>query len=206
MSMKTNLMLAALAAGACATPALAQDGSGNYVQINLGAIVGGGVEVHNDAPEPDDDYDLENAMFASVAGGLYAGGGLTLEGEVFHFRSDFGDDGVEIDADGATNAVMFNTIYTFEAGSLRPYVGAGLGWGKTEIDRGGQELNDSGLALQAKAGVTISMSDRVSWDIGYRYLSLPSFEATKREGGIVYTVLDADGAGHLVTIGARFKY
>ena len=44
-------------------------------------------------------------------------------------------------------------------------------------------------------------SQNLSWDIGYRFLSLPSFDVT--EAG---TSVDADGSAHIVSVGARISF
>ena len=208
--MKMSLVLAAAAAAAAfAAPASAQDASGNYVQINLGANVSGQVDLEATLP-PDTfttDADLETGLFASVVGGLNAGGGFALEGEVMHFSSDIDTAeadaalGYALDASVASTAVMINGVYTFGAGSFSPYVGAGAGWGTSEYEFAGASDDDGGIAWQIKAGVTFPMSDTMTWDLGYRYLSLPSYE--KSEGGVS---VDADGTGHVVTLGARFAF
>lgn len=207
--MKMSLVLAAAAAAALATPALAQDASGNYVQINLGANVSGQVDLEATLP-PDTfstDADLETGIFASLVGGVSAGGGFAIEGEVMHFGSDIDTAeadavlGYPLDASVSSTAVMINGVYTFSAGSFSPYVGAGAGWGVSEYEFDGASDDDGGIAWQIKAGVTFPMSDTMTWDLGYRYLAVPSYE--KSEGGVS---IDADGTAHVVTLGARFAF
>lgn len=207
---KTSIVLAAAAAAAAfASPALAQDASGNYIQINLGANVAGQVDLEATLP-PDTvaaDTDLETGLFASIAAGASAGGGFNFEGEVIYLGSDIDTAeadavlGYPLDASVTSYAAMVNAIYTFDAGAVRPYIGAGVGWGISEYEFAGESDDDTGLAWQVKTGVTFPMSDTMTWDVGYRYVSLPSYE--KSEGG---ASLDADGTAHVVTIGARFAF
>lgn len=207
--MKTTLVLAAVAAAAFATPVLAQDPSGNYVQINLGATVSGQVDLEATLP-PDTfstDADLDTGMFGSLVGGVSAGGGFAVEGEIVYLNSDIDTEdadvalGYPLNASLTSYAVMINGVYTFKAGSFSPYVGAGAGWGTSEYEFDGVSDDDGGIAWQIKAGVTFPMSDTVTWDLGYRYVTLPSYE--KNEGAVS---IDADGTAHVVTLGARFTF
>lgn len=202
--MKTSIALAAVAVGVFATPAFAQDGSSNYVQVNLGSSVSGEVDLGfdlNGAPPPgviSNEFDLETGVFGSVAAGTGVGGGFSFEGEVFYL-----DGGIEdADIDGTSYAVLFNGIYSFSAGSFSPYVGAGLGYGFVKYEEdGGFDESDSGLTWQLKAGVTFPMSDTITWDVGYRYIALPEFETT--EAGIQ---TEAEATAHVVSVGARFSF
>ena len=208
--MKTTLVLAAVAAGALATPALAQDAGANYVQINLGANVAGQVDVDATlAPATtfSGDADLETGALASLAGGLGAGNGFTLEGEVLFFASNI--DTAEADALIGTSlsarvesyALMVNGLYSFDAGSVSPYVGAGVGYGSSTFKLAGESDDDIGMAWQVKAGVVIPSSETLSWDVGYRYLSLPNFDIS--EPGVS---VSADTGAHVVSVGARFAF
>ncbi len=207
--MKTTLVLAALAAGALATPALAQDASANYVQVNLGASFSG--EVDLEATYGPDSFageaDLETGTFGSIVGGLGIDGGFAMEGELLLLTSDIDTDdadaalGTPLDAHLESFAVMVNGVYTFQAGSLSPYVGAGVGAGSSKYRLAGESEDDMGLAWQVKAGVVIPTSDTLSWDIGYRYVAMPSFDVREANASI-----DADATAHVVSVGARITF
>lgn len=207
--MKMSLVLAAAAAAAFATPALAQDASGNYLQINLGASVAG--EVDLDVTLPPDTFsgeaDLETGIFASLTAGARTGDGFAIEAEVLHFGSDIDTEeadavvGFPLDASVTSYAGMINLVYSFDAGSISPYVGGGVGWGSSEYEFAGESDSDDGLAFQIKAGMTFPMSDTVTWDLGYRYLTLPSYRYSEAGDS-----LDVDGTAHVVTLGARFAF
>lgn len=207
--MKTTLVLAALAAGALATPALAQDASNNYVQFNLGASLSG--EVDLEATYGPDSFageaDLETGTFGSIVGGLGMDGGFAMEGELLLLTSDIDTDdadaalGTPLDAHLESYAVMVNGVYTFQAGSLSPYVGAGVGAGSSKFRLAGESEDDRGIAWQVKAGVVIPTSETLSWDIGYRYVSLPSFDISEPGASI-----DADTSAHIVSVGARIAF
>lgn len=209
IAMKRNLAWAALLLGsALASPSLAQD-AGTYVQLNLGGNFDGVVDL--DATIPPDtlsvESDLETGLFGSIAAGSASGQGFSFEGEALYFNADIDTDevdailGEDLNASVKAYAFMVNGAYSFAAGSFSPYVGAGIGYGISEYEFAGESDDDGGIAWQARAGVTFPMSDRMTWDIGYRYLSLPGFEM--RDGN---ETVDADGTAHVVTVGARFAF
>lgn len=206
--MKTTLVLAAVAAGALATPALAQEPA-PYVQINLGASISGDVDLEADdgMSTYSGEADLETGTFGSIAGGASMGGGWVLEGEAVLLTNEIDTAaadaalGAPLEAQLEAYAVMFNGLYNFNAGSFRPYVGAGVGAGSSKYRLAGESEDDMGLAWQVKAGVVIPGSQNMSWDIGYRYLSLPSFELS--DAG---TSIDVDTTAHIVSVGARISF
>ena len=207
--MKTTLVLAALAAGALATPVLAQDASPNYLQFNLGASVAGEVDLEVTAG-PDTfagEADLKTGTFGSIVGGLGMEGGWALEGELLLLTSDIDTDdadaalGTPLEARLEAHAVMVNGVYNFQTGGFRPYVGGGIGFGSAKYSLAGESEDDMGVAWQVKAGVVIPGSETLSWDIGYRYVSLPSFDI--RDGG---DTVDADASAHIVSVGARITF
>ena len=202
--MKTTLLLATVAAAA-----LAQDASPNYLQFNLGANVGG--EVDLDVTTPPDTFsgeaDLETGTFGSITGGLGMEGGWVLEGELLLMTSDIDTDaadavlGAPLDAHVESYAAMVNGVYNFSAGGFRPYVGAGVGFGTAKYSLAGESEDDMGVAWQVKAGVVIPSTETLSWDIGYRYVSFPSFDI--RDGADSF---DADASAHIVSVGARITF
>ena len=206
--MKTTLVLAAVAAGALATPALAQEPA-PYVQINLGASISGDVDLEADdgVSTFSGEADLETGTFGSIVGGASLGGGWMLEGEAVLLTNEIDTAaadaalGAPLDAQLEARALMVNGVYTFEAGSFRPYVGAGAGFGNSRYRLAGESEDDMGLAWQGKAGVVIPGPQNLSWDIGYRYLSLPSFEV--RDAG---ASVDVDASAHIVSVGARISF
>lgn len=207
--MKTTLLLATVAAAAMATPVLAQDASPNYVQINLGASVAG--EVDLEATSGPDTFageaDLETATFGSIAGGLGMEGGWALEGELMLMTSDIDTAaadavlGTPLEAHVESYAAMVNGVYNVSTGGFRPYVGAGVGFGTAKYSLMGESEDDMGLAWQVKAGVVIPSSETLSWDIGYRFVSLPGFDV--RDGG---DSVEADASAHIVSVGARITF
>ena len=92
----------------------------------------------------------------------------------------------------STTAVMGNIYFDWKNESpLTPYVGAGLGYGWTNITGVGA-FNDSGLAYGLNAGVAVDISSNMALDVGYHYRNIAS--------------AGADPVEHTVTAGLRFKF
>jgi opacity protein-like surface antigen len=74
--------------------------------------------------------------------------------------------------------VFANLWKDFGAGFIRPYIGGGLGFGVADVDSGfasgAGRLDDTGVgfATQLGAGVRVPVTDRLTFDIGYRFRAL----------------------------------
>jgi opacity protein-like surface antigen len=85
-------------------------------------------------------------------------------------------------ADGSVGTLMLNGYYDIPTGgALRPYIGAGLGLARNRVGAIDYTLNGGSLdredshtetnfAWALMAGVTYAATDRISLDLGYRYL------------------------------------
>lgn len=110
------------------------------------------------------------------------------------FRTDITVDYTgEYDLRGGVDAeaysIMANAYADFALGSwLKPYVGAGIGYGDVEFD--GPRSDDDGLAYAGYAGLLFDMTQNVSLDLGYRYraidISGPNFEDHSIRAGVLF--------------------
>ena len=80
--------------------------------------------------------------------------------------------------DQSTFSIMANLWYDFAVGGVRPYVGGGIGWARTEVDGNFGptlpfDLDDSGFAWQLGAGVNFDISPNMMLGVGYRYFDGP---------------------------------
>ena len=96
----------------------------------------------------------------------------------------------EAEADGnktkiKTNAILLNAYYDFDMGSaFTPYIGAGIGYGKTKIAMARYEdewltkrtTSHTNITWQIGAGVAYALNDNVSVDVGYRYIDYGKFD------------------------------
>jgi opacity protein-like surface antigen len=93
-----------------------------------------------------------------------------------------GTNSLSINGQVNLNNLLFNIIFIYPEGVIRPYVGAGLGWswfqvnGTASANIGGTTyvLSDSAradsFAWQFMAGVELRANDNFSFDFSYRYL------------------------------------
>ena len=121
---------------------------------------------------PDRELKLEPGFGLLFAVGFGADVGIRNELEFGYRMSDW--DRLD-DVESITSSLMANGSYTFEAGRLRPYVGAGVGIAiyaveddQQEFSSSDEDLDDLTLAFQVMAGVGIPMSEKVEARVGYR--------------------------------------
>lgn len=211
--MKTKIFLAALAFGGIATSAAAQEADGDYVQFNIGSGFVGNVDITafaGSTPASRGDTDMDAGLFVSIAAGTNVGSyPLRIEGEFVATENDLDVAGLAAgvsDVKHSSQTVFLNAIYDFNVGGFTPYVGGGFGYGRVGYEVDGpliaaNEQNDKGFAWQVKAGVTFPVSDRMTLDIGYRYLKTADFDQPAAAFGI-----EAESGAHVVSIGARFGF
>lgn len=212
------LSVVALAAAAVAAPASAQSW---YGQINAGANVSGSVDIDAsltdgvDTVSDSGSFDLDRGLFAAGAIGR-DNGRFRVEGEVFYTTSDLEEVVLEEGGDEydlgeikvSQAAVMLNVLLDLGSGGrVTPYIGAGVGYGATRVEAPDLDEDEvgTGLAWQVKAGLSIAMSERATFDIGYRYLTGAEFEAGYEEPGFGYEIT-AEPTSHIVTAGIRLAF
>jgi opacity protein-like surface antigen len=103
-------------------------------------------------------------------------------------------------------SIMANAWYDFQIGSLRPYVGGGLGWAETEVDGVYESkarpntFSESGFAWQLGAGIHLPIDERHTLGIGYRYFSGPDVTIpAESEANLLSGSVDTES--HAVTVG-----
>lgn len=185
--MKNRILMAALAASV-AMPSVAA-AQGLYGKADVGVGFSGSLEAEGES------LDLETGYQVGGAVGYAYPNGLRIEGELAYTTNDIDVQGAPISADLSAFGAFANAYYDFGTGKIRPFVGAGLGYvnGELELSGGGDSFSGdgSGVGYQAKAGISFAASDRLVWEVGYRYLS----------ADINDVEVEIQGA----TVGARFK-
>jgi OmpA-OmpF porin, OOP family len=134
-----------------------------------------------------DDLEFDGDWMASVGLGYGFQNGFRLEGEVAQRYNDIArsatvDDG----ADARAWTAMLNGLYDFNrSGRVNPYIGVGAGIARVDAGAarnagltGGAQFDDSdtGFAWQGLAGVGFKLTERLTADIGYRYLQTNNLE------------------------------
>ncbi len=195
--MKTVLFAAAAAVMTfAALPAAAQE---LYAQGNLGFTAAGQADVEADLGDlsGSGEIDFENGWLASAAlgSGFRA---VRVEAEVIYSKNDVDEEGFD-DVSVEHLGLLANVLYDIPMdGAFRPYVGAGVGIGNTQVELGDDDADDTGLAWQLRAGAVFGAEEGVQWDVGYRYLNLADFEFSETDAS-----LDAEAAVHALTVGVR---
>ena len=196
-----NYLLAAVAAAAIASPAVARDGSG-YVGVDGGVMLAEDLKL-----DYDDGVDsITNAVSINHNTGFDLGllggydfGFVRAEAELSYKRAGVKDIGFDapfcstlencfVDADGSSKAVsaMANLLLDFgEDTGLSGYLGAGVGLARVKISTdfgdGSASDSDSKAAWQLLAGIRTAVSDNI--DLGLKYRFFNTRELKFSDGG-----------------------
>ena len=190
-------LLAAVAAVAISSPALARDGS-PYVGIEGGMVIDGDIDLDFDGDFGYDDFSYDDAFDLDFGRGLdidaiagYDFGMFRLEGELGYKRlnldkvdisdelagegfdeDDLDDFGIE-DADGSVLSLMANGLFDFgDDSGWNGYVGGGIGRARVKFE--GER--DSAFAWQFIAGARTAISDTIDVGLKYRYFRTGKLE------------------------------
>jgi opacity protein-like surface antigen len=112
------------------------------------------------------------------------------------------------DGEISHTALFANAYYDFNReGAIRPYVGAGVGVSKVDVQYspsgvGVIDGDDTKFAWQGKAGVTWAFSDALQFYGEYAYRATEDITLTNR---LFPGSLDIENEQHAVSIGLRFK-
>ena len=99
-------------------------------------------------------------------------------------------------------AGLANGYYDLDTGTkLKPFVGAGLGIGQVKLGGGTLRDDDTGLAYQLLTGVAYPITDKLSAQIGYRYLGVNDVAI-----GSGAQALHGDYHDQAVTVGLTYKF
>ena len=156
------------------------------------------------------DFDVDPGFVAGVAIGVALENHLRFEGEFGYHGSSIDDaqffvPGESLDID--VFSVMANGYYDLDLnGPLKPYVGAGLGFGfihaESENFLGFTDTDtDVGFAYQLMAGVAFDVSPRAAITLGYRY-----FGTTDPDFSVGGANFDTEFKSHEFLAGVRFRF
>lgn len=108
-----------------------------------------------------------------------------------------------------TQGALFNVYYDFDLRTsvpVKPYVGVGLGWGRTEIEGGGKSIKENGVAMQIGTGISYQVYTNTSIDLGYRYITYGDFDKEYRIPGIMYEKFEYKPRAHELLFGVRYEF
>lgn len=170
-----------------------------YFGGGLGVSVGGKADatVTDSSGTVSGNIDYDTGAMITLVAGKPVKPNIRLEGEM-----QVTDNGLkDTDLRMQHVALLGNVLYDFRpAAKVSPYVGAGVGFGRSIVELDNSTANDTGLAWQLQAGVSIRQNDRMVWDLGYRYLNQGDFNAS--EDGVS---VDLAGDVHIVGVSLRFS-
>jgi opacity protein-like surface antigen len=178
-----------------------------------------------EATQADVDPDEVNAVFGldngyTVSGGLgyNLGNGFRIEGELGYLNvgtvdltlPDFGGGGISDDAPGSVSALygIASAWMSLPTGSVRPFVGAGLGMASLTVDAGpyfgGSSIEDTATALawQVGAGVEADLGSNMEVFARYRYLGTGDFTMTDSDSTEITASFDTS----IVDVGLRVGF
>jgi opacity protein-like surface antigen len=164
-----KLILPLLVAGICAVPSLTQAKTNPYVSVSggLGLMNNSSVNGHSDIVEYKTGYLFNGAV------GLKSDP-FRLEGEIGYHRNS-----VDKYGGGAPWADERVSIWSFMANGyldydmrdegISPFVMLGLGYASVSNSYTGGSSSNGAFAWQIGAGIGIKASDKVTFDVSYRY-------------------------------------
>ena len=136
---------------------------------------------------------------ADIAGGRALASNFRAEAELLYAQGD------QKHTDNGRIKVLAglaNGYYDFDTGTkLKPFVGAGVGIGQVKLDGGAVRDDDAGLAYQLLTGVAYPITDKLSAQIGYRYLGVNDVKI-----GSAAQAIRGDYHDQAVTAGITYKF
>ncbi len=177
LAASTAVSLAALSGAAMADEGKAKGGW--YVSGGLGYNIVDDVDVTGGSFQLDDGYLIQGAIGYDT-GDITSYGKFRVEAEIGYAENDndsatpTGGAAINIGGTLEQTTYMLNGYIDFiPGGSLRPYLGLGLGFvdGKQTVTAGGLTASGSGteFAYRGAAGVSYHLDDNWALDLGYRY-------------------------------------
>ena len=207
-----------LAVGLTATSAMA-DGhlSSDRVadKYNTYVGVGGGINIIPDNSatlgtalgSASGDADFDNGWAALGTLGVYLDNAWRVEVEGGYRENDldsFGGAPTSAEVDGWS--VMFNALKDIPNSSrVTPYIGAGLGIARRNFQIDGLlDDDDTGLAYQGIAGVSVDVGEQTQLFADYRYFRTHDLDYADDTSGASLT--DWDDENHTIMLGLRFAF
>lgn len=231
--MLRTLLAAAAATALLSGTAFAQDRDrGLYGRLDLGAGVAGDLDLNASVTGPSGTGPLPFTASSDLDVGYQAGAAIGIaefplpnwrtelegvytdnetddDGDNFDDVFDTGDEGEDVDTASADVNIwggFVNLIYDFPTGSSwRPFLGAGVGYGRVEVDYDTADAEDEVFLWQVRAGVSYALSDRTNFELGYRFLDAESASFDENDVDLDVTG-EVDTQLHSVVAGLRYQF
>ena len=157
-------------------------------------------------------FDDKSKLDTNVWGGAFAFGGVLnyRYGDVryeleYTQNSTAKKRGVKV----RTQGVLFNAYYDFNLRTylpIKPYVGAGIGWGHVEFVADELSVKNNGFAAQIGAGLNIRIFSRTYLDLGYRYMVYDDFDIKYRGANNTSQKVEYKPRAHEIALGLRYEF
>jgi opacity protein-like surface antigen len=193
----------------------AQAANGLYIEGNIGGSFPQEVDISGEGLTGE--ADLKNVLVYGGAVG-YRLNELRVEANVSYRNPDIDSvtiSGTTLDGAGDVGALtgMINAYYDANLGlPVRPFVGAGIGIARVNIDSDPSAVlrvddDDTAFAWNLMAGVSYDVTNQVTVSAGYRYLHIGDLEFNASISGLGSGTLEAKGfASHEVLVGVRYNF
>lgn len=155
-------------------------------------------------------FDAKEKLNKNVFGGSIAAGTTwdLMNGD-FRFELEYTRN-ADAKKDGGkvkTQGVLFNVYYDFDLQNMpvKPYVSAGLGWGRSEWEGATRKVKDDSASAQIGAGASYQINENIAFDLGYRYITYGDFDEERRIG-LIYEKADYKPRAHEILFGVRYAF
>lgn len=150
-------------------------------------------------------------FFAAGAVGSTVSDHVSVEGELLYLKNDVKtgdlDDalGTDLNASVRTVGVLANAHYKVTpVGPFSLSFGGGVGYGESRYRLLGGDASKRGLIWQLMAHLDYPISDKVTWDLQYRYVRSPDFKDSVPLA--TPTPFRLEAGTHVVAVGARVNF
>ena len=210
--MKKTLLLATIATSIFALNANAMDFN-PYVSAKLKyAVMDNSVDgtYKNNESGYEYKWDVDDNVFGgSIALGVFT----PLENGAFRTEVEYTKNAEAektnfsiIKAKAETQAVLANLYYDINTGSkLTPYIGAGIGGAKVKFSVEDESEDKTTFAWQIGAGIAYALTDKLSLDMGYRFIHYGDFTQDE-ELFDEYEHDKFESKAHEIHLGLRYNF
>lgn len=204
--------------------------AGIYGRAYVGATIGGQAELEATgttgtgpifAAASEDDFELGWQAGYAIGFENVPLRNWRLELEGFYSATET-DDGVDLDdeildddeldfqqADVTLYGGFVNALYDFDYSPFagwRPFAGAGIGYGRLEVEYQGAEAEDEVFLWQLMAGAGYDFGDGRSLEVSYRYLNADSADFDADDGVNFNVNGDVEVDQHALLVAYRYRW
>ncbi len=184
-----------------------------YLSINGGTVLTSDSDLSVQGHDSSGEYEYDLGYVMAIACGNSYASGLRAELEIPYRFNDIdkytmeGSNPEEFDREISSLSLMANIYYDFSFDSaFKPFVGAGIGYSKLEIEGRHDHHNDYVFAYQVMAGCGYAITSKWIIDLQYRFFATedPEFEINDPDLGNIN--IDAEYSSQNLMLGLRYIF